>query len=107
MSRFERHGQRALQRPRRASSRSRSSPLLLVLFAGGSIRDAGGQIDPGIGRDIVEAVGEPPAGSPTSSRSPRRQHELTGGLSPDDELGGGGFDEARAATAGGAARCRR
>ena len=41
------------------SSRSRSCALLLVLFEGASIRGAGEQMDPGIGRDVVLPVGKP------------------------------------------------
>ena len=33
--------------------------LLLVLFEGASIRDAGEEMDPGIGRDLTLAIGEP------------------------------------------------
>ncbi len=45
--------------------------LLLLLFAGGSVREAGDELDPGIGRDIIKASASRPAGSPTSSPSPR------------------------------------
>ena len=74
--------------------------LLLVLFSGGSIRDATAQIDPGIGRDIVEAVGEPTEWVADRLPLQNAQHELTGGLSPDTELVGGGFDPGGAVATG-------
>ena len=58
MSRFERHGQRAYS-ARDAVGAVALVALLLVLFSGGSIRDAAAQIDPGVGHDIVNAVGGP------------------------------------------------
>src|SRR3954447_22337199 len=33
--------------------------LLLLLFAGGAVRKAANELDPGLGRDIVKAIGEP------------------------------------------------
>ena len=65
--------------------------LLLVLFSGGSIRDATAQIGPGIGRDIVNAVGGPTEWVADRLPLQSAQHELTGGLSPDTELVAGGF----------------
>ena len=99
MSRFERHGQRTYT-ARDAVGAIALVALLLVLFAGGSIRDAAAQIDRGIGRDIVSAVGGPTEWIADRLPLDEAQHELTGGLSPDDELGGGGFDEQVAATPG-------
>jgi lysophospholipase L1-like esterase len=92
MSRFERHGQRVYS-ARDAVGAIALVALLLVLFAGGSIRDATAQIDPGIGRDIVDAVGGPTEWIADRFPLDEAQHELTGGLSPDQELGGGGFGE--------------
>ncbi len=93
MSRFERHGQHSYS-ARDAVGAVALVALLLILFAGGSIRDAAAQIDPGIGQDIVEAVGEPTDW--ISDRLPldEAQHELTGGLSPDQQLTGNGFEVA-------------
>jgi lysophospholipase L1-like esterase len=99
MSRFERHGQRSYS-ARDAVGAVALVALLLILFSGGSIRDAAGQIDPGIGQDLVDAVGGPSEW--VSDRLPldEAQHELTGGLSPDQELVGGGFEQGVAATPG-------
>jgi len=102
MSRFERHGQRSYS-ARDAVGAVALVALLLVLFAGGSIRDAAAQIDPGIGRDLVEAVGEPTEWVADRLPLDEAQHELTGGLSPDTELVGAGFDTT-AAAGGGAGR---
>jgi lysophospholipase L1-like esterase len=103
MSRFERHGQRSYT-ARDAVGAIALVALLLVLFAGGSIRDATAQIDPGIGHDIVDAVGGPTQWIADRFPLDEAQHELTGGLSPDEALTAGGFDEATATTPGGAAR---
>ena len=86
MSRFERARPAPLLAPATPSRAVALVALLLVLFAGGSIRDATAQIDPGIGRDIVDAVGGPTEW--VADRLPLQdaQHELTGGLSPDTEL---------------------
>ena len=101
MSRFERHGQRVYS-ARDAVGAVALVALLLVLFSGGSIRDAAAQIDPGIGQDVVEAVGGPTDWVADRLPLDEAQRELTAGLSPDTELGGGGFDEAAAATPGAA-----
>lgn len=93
MSRFERQGLRRYG-ARDAVGAVGLVALLLVLFAGGSIRDAAAQIDPGIGQDIVTAVGEPTAWIADRLPLDEAQHELTGGLSPDQQLTGGGFDQA-------------
>ncbi len=102
MSRFERHGQHSYS-ARDAVGAVALVALLLILFAGGSIRDATAQIDPGIGRDIVDAVGGPTEWVADRFPLDEAQHELTGGLSPDTELTAGGFDQAAPSAAGGAA----
>jgi lysophospholipase L1-like esterase len=99
MRRFERHRQHSYS-ARDAVGATALVALLLVLFAGGSIRDATAQIDEGIGRDIVDAVGGPAEWIADRFPLDEAQHELTGGLSPDEELGGGGFGEQLAATPG-------
>ena len=80
--------------------------LVLILLAGGSVRSAGEEMDPGFQRDVVLAVGKP-----TGWLADRLPLESVVGdglawLSPDDDLdGGGGFAEAStpARGAGGAA----
>ena len=103
MSRFDRHGQRRYT----AGDAVRATliiAVLLVLFAGGSIRDAAAQLSPGIGRDVVEAVGEPTEWIADRLPLDEAQSELTGGLSPDQEFTSGGFDTAAAGRAGAAGR---
>jgi lysophospholipase L1-like esterase len=102
MSRFERHGQRAYT-ARDAVGAIALVAVLLVLFAGGSIRDATAQIDPGIGHDIVDAVGGPTEWIADRFPLDEAQHALTGGLSPDEDLTAGGFDDATATTGVGTA----
>jgi lysophospholipase L1-like esterase len=101
MSRFERHGQRVYT-ARDAVGAVALICLLLVLFAGGSIRDATAQISPGIGRDIVDAVGGPTGWVADRLPLDEAQHELTGGLNPDTQLTGAGFDVGQTASAAGA-----
>jgi lysophospholipase L1-like esterase len=101
MSRFDREGQRRYS----AGDAIRAVAIvaaLLILFAGGSIRDAAAQMDPGIGRALVSAVGKPTEWIANRLPLDEAQSELTGGLSPDQELGGGGFETA--ATGAGATR---
>jgi len=75
--------------------------LLLVLFSGGSVETAADELTPGIGRDVVAAVGDPTGWIAASLPLAEAQAELTGGLSPDSELAEGGF--AAAPEAGAAA----
>src|SRR5436190_7272820 len=99
MSRFERHGQRVYT-ARDAVGAVALVCLLLVLFAGGSIKDATAQIDPGIGRDIVDAVGGPTQWVADRFPLDEAQHDITGGLSPDTELiRGSGFNDTAASAA--------
>jgi lysophospholipase L1-like esterase len=73
--------------------------VLLVAAAGTSIKRAGQQMNPGLGRDIVLAVGRPAAW--ISDELPVRSaaHTLTAWLSPDQSLGGGAFTAASPPTA--------
>ncbi len=98
MNRFDRDGVRNYS-ARDAVGAVALIALLLVLFSGGSIRNAAAQIDSGIGRDLVEAVGGPTQWIADRLPLQSAQHELTGGLSPDQDLSGGGFDETETATA--------
>jgi hypothetical protein len=65
--------------------------ILLLIFAGGSVRKAADELDPGLGRDIVKAIGGP-AGW-ISDRLPfaDTRRDLTSWLSPDQELTGSRF----------------
>ncbi len=65
--------------------------FLLLIFAGGSVRKAADELKPGLGRDIVRAIGGP-AGW-ISDRLPLAdtRRDLTSWLSPDQQLSGQGF----------------
>jgi lysophospholipase L1-like esterase len=79
--------------------------VLLLLFSGGSVRQAGEEMDPGVYRDIVLAIGEPTGWVADQLPLSEIGHGLTGWLSPDTELVGAGFEEegAAGAAAGGVA----
>jgi len=105
MERFDEHGLRRFS-ARDAILSTLLVALLLLIFSGGSVREAGEELNPGIGRDIVLAVGGP-AGW-VADRLPFSElgHSVTGWLSPDPELVGAGFEEGSSAgggAAGGAA----
>lgn len=69
--------------------------LLLLLFTGSSIRRQGKEMDPGIIRSVVLAVGEPAGWLADRLPLDDAAHNLTGWLSPDDKAGGpGSFDAA-------------
>ncbi len=74
--------------------------LLLVLFSGGSVEVAADEIDPGIGRDIVAAVGDPTGWIADSLPLAQAQADVTRGLSPDSDLEEGGFAATPEAEAG-------
>jgi hypothetical protein len=66
--------------------------LLLLIFAGGSIRDAADELKPGLGRDIVKAVGGPAGWIADGLPFADTRQDLTSWLSPDQQLGGGGVE---------------
>jgi hypothetical protein len=77
--------------------------LLLVLFKGASIRESGEELEPGLERTVVLAVGHP-AGW-VADRLPFADvgDKAFAWISPDDDLDrGGGFEGARRATREGA-----
>lgn len=74
--------------------------FLLLLFAGGAVKRAGEELNPGLGRDIVVAIGKPAGWVAEQLPLSDVNHFLTGWLSPDQKLVGVGFEEA--AVAGGA-----
>jgi lysophospholipase L1-like esterase len=78
--------------------------FLLLVFAGGAVKKAGEELNPGVGRDIVVAIGKPAAWVAAQLPFADVTHTLTGWLSPDAKLVGVGFEEgAVAGGAGGAA----
>jgi len=77
---------------------------LLVLFEGSSVRSAGEEMDPGLERSVVLAVGAPTGWVADRLPFDDAADEALGWLSPDDDLGGGsGFDAPAGAPRGGAA----
>src|SRR5215470_6230013 len=69
--------------------------VLLLIFAGGAVRSAADELDPGLGRDIVKAVGGPAGWISDQLPLANARHDATAWLSPDQQLGGGGFGTAR------------
>lgn len=67
--------------------------LLLVLFEGESIRDAGEELQPGVGRDVVLAVGKPVGWVGDLLPLDEAADGALGWLSSDDQLAGTGFEE--------------
>jgi uncharacterized protein len=85
MSRFDRQGLR------RSSARDAVLAVLvtmglLVLFAGSSVLKAGEEKKPGIGRDILTAVGKPTNWAADSLPLEHAGSELTSTLSPNEQL---------------------
>ena len=70
--------------------------FLLLIFSGGSVRRGGEEINPGLGRDIVLAVGKPAAWVAGQLPFAAVGHTLTGWLSPDQKLVGLSFEEGTA-----------
>jgi hypothetical protein len=66
--------------------------LLLLIFAGGSVRKAADELDPGLGRDIVKAVGGPAGWVSDQLPFADTRRDLTSWLSPDQQLSGTGFE---------------
>jgi lysophospholipase L1-like esterase len=101
MSRFDRQGLRRF-RARDAVLAVALVSVLLILFAGASVRRAGEQMSPGIGRDLVLAVGRPAGWVADRLPLQHAAHRATAWLSPDQSLGGGGggFTTAAASASG-------
>lgn len=70
--------------------------VLLVIFAGGSIRAAADELKPGLGRDIVKAIGAPAGWIADQLPFAQTRRDLTSWLSPDQQLSGRGFAAGRA-----------
>jgi hypothetical protein len=79
--------------------------FLLVVFTGASVRRAGQQLTPGIGRTAVLAVGDPAGWVADRLPLAGLAHSATNWLSPDVNLGsgGGGFADIASTSVGGAA----
>jgi hypothetical protein len=100
MSRFDRQGLRRF-RAREAIVAVALASLLLVLCAGASVRRQGEDMSPGIGRDVVLAVGRPAGWLADRLPLERWVHRATAWLSPDEPLDRGATF---AATSGATAR---
>jgi lysophospholipase L1-like esterase len=66
--------------------------LLLLIFAGGAVRKAADELKPGVGRDIVKAVGGPAGWISDQLPFADTRRDLTSWLSPDQQLTGSGFE---------------
>jgi lysophospholipase L1-like esterase len=66
--------------------------FLLLIFAGGSIRAAANELKPGLGRDIVKAIGGPAGWIADQLPFAETRRDLTSWLSPDQQLSGQGFE---------------
>jgi lysophospholipase L1-like esterase len=93
MERFDRTGTRRF-RARDALAAAAIVVAILIVTSGTSIRKAGEQMNPGIGRDAVLAVGRPSAWLADHLPVRSAAHRLTAWLSPDPNLSGlSGFNQ--------------
>jgi len=90
MSRFEREGVRRVT-ARDAVKAMLVTAVVLLLFSGNSIGNAADEMNAGIERDIVAAIGAPAGWIADSTPLEEAGNSITAGLSPDAELGAGGF----------------
>jgi lysophospholipase L1-like esterase len=89
MNRFDRHGLRRF-RARDAVLAVALAALVLVLFEGASIRRAGEAMNPGVGRDLVLAVGRPAGWIADRLPLAAVARSATTWLSPDQALSSSG-----------------
>jgi lysophospholipase L1-like esterase len=89
MGRFDRAGERRFT-ARDAVTAVFITTLLLVLFAGGSVKRAAGEMTGGVAKTIVSAVGKPTSTVADALPFSAVRHDLTGWLSPDEDLGSAG-----------------
>jgi hypothetical protein len=72
--------------------------FVLIIIQGNSMKNSGERLKPGIQRTVVLAVGKPAGWIADQLPFHTVAHDLTAGLSPDQELSkSGGFDQASAA----------
>jgi lysophospholipase L1-like esterase len=96
MERFDRSGTRRF-RARDGLIAVTVAAIVLIVCSGASIRKQGEEMAPGIGRDVVLAVGRPAAWIAGQLPLHSAVRTMTGWLSPDTNLGGpGGFTDAAA-----------
>ncbi len=99
MGRFDRYGLRRF-RARDGIWAVLVASLLLVLFQGASIRRAGQEMKPGVGRTFILAVGDPAAWIAERLPLAGIAHKATAFISPNQNLGDEGGFSARASAAG-------
>jgi lysophospholipase L1-like esterase len=102
MGRFEREGGRRFT-ARDAVVAVGVAMVLLVLFAGGSIRRAGAEMSPGVARTLVQAVGKPAGWASDQLPFASIRRDLTSWLSPDSDLGSSGTGFVSSVSAAGGA----
>jgi lysophospholipase L1-like esterase len=66
--------------------------VLLLIFAGGSVRKAADELKPGLGRNIVNAIAGPAGWVSDQLPFAATRRDLTSWLSPDEQLSGTGFE---------------
>jgi len=99
MSRFDRFGLRRFS-GREAVAAVLLTAVLLVLFEGSSVRKAAQEMNPGVGRDVVMAVGRPSSWIAGQLPLAGVAHSATAWLNPEPSLSGAGSFAARSAPAG-------
>jgi hypothetical protein len=72
---------------------------LLVVFSGGSVEDQAEELRPGIGKDVIAAVGKPTGWIADALPLAELQADVTDELSSEAELDEGAFDTAAAGAA--------
>jgi len=87
MSRFQARGARRF-RARDALISVGLTVIILVVLVGPSIRKAGEQMNPGVGRSVILLVGRPAAAIADSLGLTHITHDATAWLSPDQSLSG-------------------
>src|SRR3954452_18582894 len=65
--------------------------FLLLIFAGGSVKKAADELKPGLGRDVVKAIGGPAGWISDQLPLADTRRDLTSWLSPHQPLSGRGF----------------
>jgi len=99
MSRFDRFGLRRFS-GREAVAAVLLTAVLLVLFEGSSVRKAAQEMNPGVGRDVMMAVGRPSSWIAGQLPLASVAHSATAWLNPEPSLSGAGSFATRSAPAG-------
>jgi lysophospholipase L1-like esterase len=100
MERFDREGVRRF-RARDAIVAVVIAAIVLVVSAGGSVKKQAEEMSPGIGRDLILAVGRPTAWIANQLPFHSAANTLTSWLSPNEALTGPGFVSLRSAVPSG------